>query len=151
MFIKETLRLLCCTQAIPGQAGLEHRIGGLEKSEDGGVSYDPENHEKMSQLRAEKVNGIAKSYDPIAVQGDKEGDLLIIGWGGTYGAIFSATKSLQDEGFAVSSIHLRHLNPLPNDLETLLSSFKKSNCSRAQLGAIEYYTESKICKRYNLI
>ena len=134
---------LARTQAIPGQAGLEHRIGGLEKSEDGGVSYDPENHEKMSQLRAEKVNGIAKSYDPIAVQGEKEGDLLVIGWGGTYGAIFSATKSLQDEGFAVSSIHLRHLNPLPNDLETLLSSFKKVIVPELNLGQLSTILKAK--------
>jgi 2-oxoglutarate ferredoxin oxidoreductase subunit alpha len=134
---------LARTQAIPGQAGLEHRIGGLEKSEDGGVSYDPENHEKMSQLRAEKVNGIAKSYDPIAVQGEKEGDLLIIGWGGTYGAIFSATKSLQDEGFAVSSIHLRHLNLLPNDLETLLSSFKKVIVPELNLGQLSTILKAK--------
>ena len=134
---------LARTQAIPGQAGLEHRIGGLEKSEDVGVSYDPENHEKMSQLRAEKVNGVAKSYDPISVQGEKEGDLLIIGWGGTYGAIFSATKSLQDEGFAVSSIHLRHLNPLPNDLETLLSSFKKVIVPELNLGQLSTILKAK--------
>ena len=68
---KRDAETLARTQAIPGQAGLEHRIGGLEKSEDGGVSYDPENHEKMSQLRADKINGIANSYDPIAVQGEK--------------------------------------------------------------------------------
>ncbi|MGB0354731.1 MAG: 2-oxoacid:acceptor oxidoreductase subunit alpha [Opitutales bacterium] len=134
---------LARTQAIPGQAGLEHRIGGLEKSEDGGVSYDPENHEKMSQLRADKVNGIAKSYDPISVQGEKEGDLLVIGWGGTYGAIFSATKALQDEGFSVSSIHLRHLNPLPNDLETLLSSFKKVIVPELNLGQLSTILKAK--------
>ena len=134
---------LARTQAIPGQAGLEHRIGGLEKSEDGGVSYDPENHEKMSQLRADKINGIAESYDPIAVQGEKEGDLLVIGWGGTYGAIFSATKALQDEGFSVSSIHLRHLNPLPNDLETLLSSFKKVIVPELNLGQLSTILKAK--------
>ena len=134
---------LARTQAIPGQAGLEHRIGGLEKSEDGGVSYDPENHEKMSQLRADKINGIAKSYDPIAVQGEKEGDLLVIGWGGTYGAIFSATKALQDEGFSVSSIHLRHLNPLPNDLETLLSSFRKVIVPELNLGQLSTILKAK--------
>ena len=134
---------LARTQAIPGQAGLEHRIGGLEKSEDGGVSYDPENHEKMSQLRADKINGIAKSYDPIAVQGEKEGDLLVIGWGGTYGAIFSAAKALQDEGFSVSSIHLRHLNPLPNDLETLLSSFKKVIVPELNLGQLSTILKAK--------
>ncbi len=140
---KRDAETLARTQAIPGQAGLEHRIGGLEKSEDGGVSYDPENHEKMSQLRADKINGIAKSYDPIAVQGEKEGDLLVIGWGGTYGAIFSATKALQDEGFSVSSIHLRHLNPLPNDLETLLSSFKKVIVPELNLGQLSTILKAK--------
>ena len=140
---KRDSKTLARTQAIPGQAGLEHRIGGLEKSEDGSVSYDPENHEKMSQLRADKVNVIAKSYDPIAVQGEKGGDLLVIGWGGTYGAIFSATKSLQDEGFAVSSIHLRHLNPLPNDLETLLSSFKKVIVPELNFGQLSTILKAK--------
>ncbi|MEC8043623.1 MAG: 2-oxoacid:acceptor oxidoreductase subunit alpha [Verrucomicrobiota bacterium] len=134
---------LARTQAIPGQAGLEHRIGGLEKSEDGGVSYDPENHEKMTQLRADKVNGIANSYDPIEVQGEKEGELLVIGWGGTYGAISSATKVLQDEGFSVSSIHLRHLNPLPNDLESLLSSFKKVIVPELNLGQLSTILKAK--------
>ena len=131
------------TQAIPGQAGLEHRIGGLEKSEDGGVSYDPENHEKMTHLRAEKVNGIAKSYDPISVQGDSSGDLLVVGWGGTYGAISSATKMLQDEGFAISSIHLRHLNPLPEDLETLLSSFEKVIVPELNLGQLSMILKAR--------
>ena len=131
------------THAIPGQDGLEHRIGGLEKSEDGGVSYDPENHEKMTQLRADKVNGIANSYDPIEVQGEKEGELLVIGWGGTYGAISSATKVLQDEGFSVSSIHLRHLNPLPNDLDSLLSSFKKVIVPELNLGQLSTILKAK--------
>ena len=140
---KRDPQTLARTQAIPGQAGLEHRIGGLEKSEDGGVSYDPENHEKMTQLRADKVNGIANSYDPIEVQGEKEGELLVIGWGGTYGAISSATKVLQDEGFSVSSIHLRHLNPLPNDLESLLSSFKKVIVPELNLGQLSTILKAK--------
>jgi len=134
---------LARTQAIPGQAGLEHRIGGLEKSEDGGVSYDPENHEKMTHLRADKINGIANSYDPISIQGEKAGDLLVIGWGGTYGAISSATKVLQDEGFSVSSIHLRHLNPLPNDLESLISSFKKVIVPELNLGQLSTILRAK--------
>ena len=137
---------LARTQAIPGQAGLEHRIGGLEKSEDGGVSYDPENHEKMTHLRAEKVNGIANSYDPLTVQGEKEGDLLVIGWGGTYGAISSATKVLQDEGFSVSSVHLRHLNPLPNELESLLCSFKKVIVPELNLGQLSTILKAKYVK-----
>ena len=134
---------LARTQAIPGQPGLEHRIGGLEKSEDGGVSYDPENHENMSHLRADKINGIAKSYEPINVLGEKEGDLLVIGWGGTYGAISSAVKTLQDEGFSVASIHLRHLNPLPDDLETLMSSFKKIIVPELNLGQLSTILKAK--------
>jgi len=143
---KRNPETLARTQAIPGQAGLEHRIGGLEKSEDGGVSYDPENHEKMTHLRAEKVNGIANSYDPLTVQGEKEGDLLVIGWGGTYGAISSATKVLQDEGFSVSSIHLRHLNPLPNELESLLCSFKKVIVPELNLGQLSTILKAKYVK-----
>ncbi|MDA8990646.1 2-oxoacid:acceptor oxidoreductase subunit alpha [Opitutales bacterium] len=134
---------LARTQAIPGQPGLEHRIGGLEKSEDGGVSYDPENHENMSHLRADKINGIAKSYEPINVLGEKEGDVLVIGWGGTYGAISSAVKTLQDEGFSIASIHLRHLNPLPDDLETLMSSFKKIIVPELNLGQLSTILKAK--------
>ena len=134
---------LARTQAIPGQPGLEHRIGGLEKSEDGGVSYDPENHENMSHLRSDKINGIAKSYEPINVLGEKEGDVLVIGWGGTYGAISSAVKTLQDEGFSIASIHLRHLNPLPDDLETLMSSFKKIIVPELNLGQLSTILKAK--------
>ena len=133
---KRNPETLARTQAIPGQVGLEHRIGGLEKSEDGGVSYDPENHEKMTQLRSDKIDGISKSYDPIAIQGEKSGKLLVIGWGGTYGAISSATKMLQDEGFSISSIHLRHLNPLPSDLGEILSAFDKVMVPELNLGQL---------------
>ena len=145
---------LARSQAIPGQVGLEHRIGGLEKSEDGGVSYDPENHENMTHLRSEKIDGIARSYPPIQVQGKKVGDLLVIGWGGTYGAISSATKVLQDEGFSISSIHLRHLNPFPNDLENLFSSFKKILAPELNLGQLSILLKAKYIKEvipYNKI
>lgn len=145
---------LARSQAIPGQVGLEHRIGGLEKSEDGGVSYDPENHENMTHLRSDKIDGIAKSYPPIQVQGEKVGDLLVIGWGGTYGAISSATKALQDEGFSISSIHLRYLNPFPNDLNDLLSSFKKILVPELNLGQLSTLLKAKYIKEvipYNKI
>jgi 2-oxoglutarate ferredoxin oxidoreductase subunit alpha len=140
---KRDAETLARTQAIPGQAGLEHRIGGLEKSEDGGVSYDPENHENMSHLRADKINGISKSYDPIHVQGEKEGDVLVIGWGGTYGAISSAAKTLQDEGYSISSIHLRHLNPLPSDLGELMNSFEKIIVPELNLGQLSMILKAK--------
>ena len=143
---KRNPETLARTQAIPGQVGLEHRIGGLEKSEDGGVSYDPENHEKMTQLRSDKIDGISKSYDPIAIQGEKSGKLLVIGWGGTYGAISSATKMLQDEGFSISSIHLRHLNPLPSDLGEILSAFDKVMVPELNLGQLSTILKSKFVR-----
>ncbi len=134
---------LARTQAIPGQAGLEHRIGGLEKAEDGGVSYDPDNHENMTHQRADKINGISKSIDPLHVQGEDKGDLLVIGWGGTYGAISSATKTLQDEGFSISSVHLRHLNPLPNELGELIGKFKKTIVPELNLGQLSTILRAK--------
>jgi len=134
---------LARTQAIPGQPGLEHRIGGLEKSEDGGVSYDPENHEKMTHLRADKVERIAESLPPIEIHGEAEGELLAIGWGGTYGAITSAAKAMQAEGFSVSSLHLRHLNPLPKDLGDIIGRFKKVIVPELNLGQLSFILRAK--------
>ena len=140
---KRNADTLARTQAIPGQVGLEHRIGGLEKGEDGGVSYDPENHEDMSQLRSDKITGISKSLAAIEIQGEPEGDLLVIGWGGTYGAISSATKSLRDEGFSVSNIHLRYLNPFPDDLEDVIRNFKKVIVPELNLGQLNLLLRAK--------
>jgi len=134
---------LARTQAIPGQPGLEHRIGGLEKSEDGGVSYDPENHEKMTHLRAEKVERIADSLPATEIHGEAEGELLAIGWGGTYGAITSAVQAMQAEGFSVSSLHLRHLNPLPKDLGDILKRFKKVIVPELNLGQLSLILRAK--------
>jgi len=131
-------------QAIPGQAGLEHRVGGLEKNEEGGVSYDPNNHEEMTRLRADKVNAIANSLPPSEVFGDAEGgDLLVLGWGGTYGAITSAVRNLRTEGFSVSSLHLRNLNPFPNDLGDILSKFKKVLIPELNMGQLSLLIRSK--------
>ena len=130
-------------QAIPGQAGLEHRVGGLEKNEAGDVSYDNENHEKMTHLRADKVAAIAKSIPPLEVFGEPEGDVLILGWGGTYGAISSAVGNLQAEGFSVSSLHLRHLSPLPNDLGDILGRFKKVIVAELNMGQLSMLIRSK--------
>jgi len=116
---------LARTQAIPGQIGLEHRIGGIEKNEKGAISYDPENHSIMTGLRAAKVAGIAKSLPPLEVNGERKGKVLVIGWGGTHGAITSAVNLLQAEGFEVSCTHLRHLSPLPSDLGELIKGFDK--------------------------
>jgi 2-oxoglutarate ferredoxin oxidoreductase subunit alpha len=111
--------------ATPGMKGLEHRIGGIEKGhETGNVNYDPQNHEFMVKLRAEKVARIAKDIPATEINGESEGDLLVIGWGGTKGAIESAIEKAREKGLRVSGIHLRHINPLPNDLAKIFANFK---------------------------
>jgi len=112
--------------AIPGTPGLEHRIGGLTKQDgSGNVSYDAGNHAKMIELRKRKIAGIADSYPPIEVDGPDSGELLVVGWGGTKGSITAAIEEVRADGLAVSQIHLRHLNPFPNDLGEVLSRFTK--------------------------
>ena len=112
--------------AKPGTLGLEHRIGGLEKSDvTGHVSYDPDNHEKMVEIRAEKVARIANDIPPTEVFGAQEGDVLLLGWGGTFGALRTAAENYVDEGLPIGHVHLRHLNPFPNDLADILKRFKK--------------------------
>jgi 2-oxoglutarate ferredoxin oxidoreductase subunit alpha len=131
-------KTLSRSQAIPGQRGLEHRIGGLEKEENGSVSYDPENHESMSRLRAEKIARIADSLPPTTIHGDDAGDLLVIGWGGTCGAITAAVNTLRMEGYKVSNIHLRHLNPLPKDLNEIASKFSKVLVPEINFGQLSF-------------
>ncbi|HKJ90411.1 MAG TPA: 2-oxoacid:acceptor oxidoreductase subunit alpha [Oceanipulchritudo sp.] len=116
---------LARAQALPGTPGFEHRLGGLEKNDAGEVSYDRENHAHMTGQRAAKIAGIAKSYAPLIINGEPGGDVLLLSWGGTYGAVTSSVRSLQAEGYQVSSIHLRHLNPLPDDLGETLKRFKR--------------------------
>ncbi len=112
--------------AIPGTPGLEHRIGGLEKDAlTGNISYDALNHEKMIKVRAEKVANIANDIPDLKVEGDQSGDLLVVGWGSTYGFIASAVKQARAKGKKVSHAHFRHLNPFPKNTEKVLKSFKK--------------------------
>jgi 2-oxoglutarate ferredoxin oxidoreductase subunit alpha len=112
--------------AIPGTPGLEHRIGGLSKEDGtGNVSYDPQNNQHMIELRAEKVARIADQIAPVEVFGSQRADLLVVGWGGTHGAITSAVEDARREGGSVSSIHLRHLNPFPPNLGDLLQGFER--------------------------
>ncbi|NMM48580.1 2-oxoacid:acceptor oxidoreductase subunit alpha [Marinigracilibium pacificum] len=112
---------------IPGMKGYTHRVGGLEKEDlTGNVSYDGNNHEKMVGIRAEKVNKIGELIPLQEVNRGEEGaDILVLGWGSTYGAIETATKELIDEGLSVAHIHLRYLFPFPSNLGKLLKSFKK--------------------------
>jgi 2-oxoglutarate ferredoxin oxidoreductase subunit alpha len=122
----------------PGTPGLEHRIGGLEKDRlTGGVSYDPDNHEAMVRLRAEKVARIAQEIPPTTVHGGDDGDVLVVGWGGTHGAIHTAVNQLRAKGKAVSSVHLRHLNPLPPDLGDILKRFKTVVVPELNLGQLQ--------------
>ena len=123
--------------AVPGTPGLEHRIGGLEKADiTGNVSYDPENRHRMTVLRVEKVAGIVNDIPPLEVFGQSEGDVLVVGWGSTYGAIRSAVERLQAEGWKVSHAHLRHLNPFPANTEQVLRSFKKVLVPEVNLGQL---------------
>jgi 2-oxoglutarate ferredoxin oxidoreductase subunit alpha len=110
----------------PGTPGLEHRIGGLEKQDvTGNVSYDPDNHDLMVRLRAEKVRRVAQEIPPTTINGPAGGDLLVVGWGGTYGTITAAVEEAQTTGKSVASIHIRHLCPLPPDLGQILRQYRR--------------------------
>jgi 2-oxoglutarate ferredoxin oxidoreductase subunit alpha len=112
--------------AVPGTPGLEHRLGGLEKEhETGNVSHDPDNHEKMCRLRAEKIERISRFIPEQAVAGPPGGDLLVISWGGTWGSVSSAVNRCRERGTLVAHAHLRYLNPFPANLGTLMARYKR--------------------------
>jgi len=122
---------------VPGTPGLEHRIGGLEKEYlSGNVSYAPANHEQMVRVRARKIAGIAAEIPPTEVYGAPDGDVLVIGWGSTYGAITAAVQDLQGAGKSVSHVHLRFLNPLPADLGDVIRRFKRVLVPEMNLGQL---------------
>ncbi len=111
--------------AVPGTPGLEHRIGGIEKADrTGSVSYDPANHHRMTELRRDKIRGIANDIPLAEVFGEKKGKLLVLGWGGTYGPIRAAVAELQGAGKKVSHCHLNYINPFPKNLGEILKSFE---------------------------
>lgn len=123
--------------AIPGTPGLEHRIGGIEKEDrTGNVNYEPENHEFMVRTRDKKIAGIAKDIPPAEVIGEESGKVLVIGWGGTFGAITAAIEALQARGASVSQVHLRHLNPFPANLEEVIGNFEKILVPELNLGQL---------------
>ena len=122
---------------VPGTPGLEHRIGGLEKLDVlGTVSYDPDNHHRMSLLRAEKVARIARDIPPLDVFGPPRGDLLILGWGSTYGAIRSAVERLQARGRKVAHAHLRHVHPFPTNTGEVLRAYDTVLIPEVNLGQL---------------
>jgi 2-oxoglutarate ferredoxin oxidoreductase subunit alpha len=121
--------------AIPGQPGLEHRVGGLEKdSVTGNVSYDPDNHETMTHTRADKVKRIANDIPDVEVHGG--GDVLVLGWGSTYGAIRTAVNRVNKTGVKVAHAHLRHMNPFPKNLGEVLNSFDRILVPEINLGQL---------------
>ncbi|MBI3461575.1 MAG: 2-oxoacid:acceptor oxidoreductase subunit alpha [Planctomycetes bacterium] len=123
--------------ALPGTPGLEHRIGGLEKQDiTGNVSYDPQNHERMVRLRAAKIAGIAKDTPELQVDGPPEGELVVVGWGSTYGAIATAVRSLRQRGKNVAHAHVRYLNPLPRNTADLLRRYRKVLVPEMNLGQL---------------
>jgi 2-oxoglutarate ferredoxin oxidoreductase subunit alpha len=114
------------TWAIPGMENLMHRVGGLEKEENtGNVSYDPENHENMIAIRKRKVELVANNIPEQVVYGDTKADLLIVSWGGTYGATYQAVTQMIEKGASVSLMHIRYISPMPKNVESILKGYKK--------------------------
>lgn len=130
--------------AVPGQEGLRHRVGGLEKADvTGEVSQDPLNHEIMVLTRDEKIERVANYIPEQELIGKKRGDLLVIGWGGTYGAILTAVKELQDEGKCISFAQFNYIDPLPKNTKDILKGFKKRIVCELNLGQFATYLRSK--------
>ncbi len=130
--------------AIPGMPGLEHRLGGLEKQHlTGNVSGDGPNHEFMMHLRADKIRKVADTYEPLEVAGATEGQLLLVSWGSTFGAVRAAVESHHRAGKSVGHVHLRHMNPLPKDLEGILKKYKRVLCPELNLGQLSTLLRAK--------
>ncbi len=130
--------------AIPGTAGLEHRLGGLEKANiTGNVSYDPENHEFMVRLRAQKVKNIEKDIPELEVTGDNDANLLVIGWGGTFGSITEAVARVRNSGKKVAQAHLRYLNPFPRNTGEVLKRYKHIICPELNMGQLARFLKAE--------
>lgn len=130
--------------AIPGTPGLEHRIGGLEKEDKtGNISYSPQNHQLMVDTRAEKIERIAQYLPPAEVEGDPQGDVLIVSWGGTYGVIKTAVENARKRGESVSHLHLRYLNPLQSNVGEILYNFKHVVVAELNKGQLIQILRSK--------
>ena len=130
--------------ATPGTPGLEHRIGGLSKAElTGNVSYDPDNNQKMIRLRAEKIQRIANDIPDLEIRGPESGKLLILGWGGTYGAIYQAVSDLEKENLKVSQAHLNYLNPFPKNLGDVIKRFEKILVPELNMGQLLFLLRAK--------
>jgi 2-oxoglutarate ferredoxin oxidoreductase subunit alpha len=141
---KRNVETLVRKWAIPGTEGLRHRIGGLEKEDITGiVSMDPMNHQKMTDLRAAKVEKIADFIPQQEVDGEQTGDLLVVSWGGTYGSVHSAIKELQKQGKKVSHVHFHYIMPLPKNTGDILKGFKKIVVCELNGGQLVNYLRMK--------
>lgn len=130
--------------ALPGTPGLEHRIGGLEKEDvSGNVSYDPDNHEHMVRTRQAKVDRIANYVEPARAYGEPTGELLLVGWGGTFGALRQATQLLRADGQSVSHLHLRYLSPLQRGVGEILGGFRRVLVVEMNLGQLRMILRSR--------
>jgi len=130
--------------AVPGTPGLEHRIGGLEKQDvTGNVNYEPLNHERMVRLRAAKVEAIVQDVPDVVPAGDPDGDLLLVGWGSTYGAITAALRAQRGKGKRIGHVHLRWLNPLPKNLGEILKRYKKVVVPEMNMGQLVWLLRAK--------
>ena len=130
--------------AVPGTPGLEHRVGGLEKQDgSGNVSYDPLNHEKMVRLRAAKVEAVTADVPDAVPVGDPDGDVLVVGWGSTHGAITAALAAVRRDGHRVGHVHLRHLNPLPKNLGEVLKRYRQVLVPELNLGQLAWVLRAK--------
>ncbi len=130
--------------ALPGTPGLEHRVGGLEKQDGtGNVSYTPQDHEHMVKIRAEKIQRLQNTIPEQTVFGPEEGDLLVIGWGGTYGALHSAVAAAQSRGHAVAHAHIRYMSPFPRNLGQLMGRYKRVMVAELNLGQLALLINGK--------
>ncbi len=136
--------LLARPWAVPGTSGLMHRVGGIEKEDiTGNISYDPENHQHMVKTREQKVANVAKLIPPATVLGPEQGDLLVVSWGGTYGACMTAVRQAQESGLSVAHLHLRHLNPFPSNLGDILKRYRKVLVPELNMGQLRMLLRAK--------
>jgi len=130
--------------AVPGTPGLEHRIGGLEKQDvTGNINYEPLNHEKMVRIRAAKVEAVVQEIPDVVPAGDSQGDLLVVAWGSTYGAVTAAVKAQRAEGRKIGHVHLRHLNPLPANLGDVLKRYNRVLVPELNMGQLLWLLRAK--------
>lgn len=141
---KRDIDTLAREWAFPGMAGFEHRIGGLEKNLTGSVSHDPENHQLNTEIREAKVQKVVDMVPDIEVFGENEGDVLVTGWGGTYGHLVSAVRELRGEGKKVSMAHFNYIKPLPANTEKVFRNFKKILVCELNMGQFASYLRDKI-------